>query len=245
MYKYFLCIVAIFIMLGSQAAYSNTADENEKIDMARALVLKGKYRESEILLRPLIDNGNIDASLFLGTLLTRLGRNNEAIDILEPLAVSGNADIQLQLAKAYASAEPRNLDKAAFWFRKAAESGHKVAKEILNSTSNIHVDENGNVNRKDVLSYLDGIAKSKLSAADDKVFLCYGLSRSELTVVISAGLKICFDKSLAKEGENFHYGKINFDEIVVCSNERLFDSIGKSREEVAACLPNPGHDLKR
>lgn len=244
-YKYFLKIVAIFLMLSSQVAYSNNADESEKIDMARALVLKGKYHESEILLRSLISNGNVDASLFLGTLLRKLDRSNEAIEVLEPLAASGNAEIQVQLAMAYASAEPKNLDSAVFWFRKAAESGHKVAKEILNSMSSIHVDKNGNVNKHDMFSYLDGAARSKLSAADDKVFLCYGLPKAELTAVISAGLKFCYDKLLANEEEFFPYSKMNMDEIGVCSNERLFDAIGKSRAEVAACLPNPGHDLKR
>lgn len=59
------------------------------------------------------------------------GDRDEAYKLLRPLALQGDAEAQFKLGVIYALSIPRDLNRAAYWWARAAERGHIAARSHL------------------------------------------------------------------------------------------------------------------
>ncbi|MEM4248430.1 MAG: hypothetical protein QXH80_04105 [Candidatus Nanoarchaeia archaeon] len=82
---------------------------------------------------------HLDAQLKLANLYFHRGEGKvnidqqELIQMLHAIAEKGNPDVQFELGNIYAAGKgiDKNISKAMIWFEKAAENGHKSAKEYI------------------------------------------------------------------------------------------------------------------
>ena len=97
----------------------------------------GKYAEALRVFKPLAEQGNADAQLYLAGMYAR-GESvpqdeKEAARWVRLAAEKGNADAQWQQGYRYETGDgvPQDYKEALKWFRLAAEQGHAGAQEVL------------------------------------------------------------------------------------------------------------------
>lgn len=90
--------------------------------------------EAEKYLKPQADKGNYEAQAMLGSLYCKLEAYEEALPYLEVTAPADDIDSQITLGYMYLSGYgvTKDLPKALYWFKKAAELGGVSAQQRLN-----------------------------------------------------------------------------------------------------------------
>ena len=112
-----------------------------QFSLGRGLINSSKQedrKEATILLQKAVDQGNVDAVLFLATAVGKgdfgLPKDEARAEaLLLPWAEKGNADCQFVLAALYQHGETfaERRSEARSWLQRAADQGHSRALEIL------------------------------------------------------------------------------------------------------------------
>src|SRR5438552_2056243 len=71
----------------------------------------------------------------------------------------------------------------------------------------------------------------------DAVVACYGTSRPELQVLFSRSLDSCVAELPSEQRERIAPSHESMLSLAKCTNFRLFDRVGKTPSQLAACLP--------
>lgn len=235
-YAHFFIAAALSLLL--QQAHAQSQSSDAEVGQAIQLILEGKQVEAEALLRLHSEKGNLQATAMLGSLLTKRGKNTEAIQILEPAAMKGNAEAQWQLSQTYALASPPNFEKSQIWLRRSAEAGHAKAKIILEDQTELRPDAEGRVSTQALLVSIRSLIAAKAATFTEQTFKCYGASRSELVAVFNQALAQCFEALPANQKDRVLPTQAIAQSLAACANKALFAHAGKTPAELAACLPS-------
>lgn len=126
---------AVLVAASVAASLAAHAQTNEGGDVAPALraavaaYRTGDLATAEANLRPLVP-GNADAEAWLGAVLLDRGQNAEGLRRLQHASDAGSSEGTHQLALVFAQGRagtPRNIQRAAELFERAASAGHRRA----------------------------------------------------------------------------------------------------------------------
>ena len=143
-------IILGLLLTGVNSAWASSADD------AVQAYLRGEFNKAAVLLRPVAEQGDAQAQIYMGLLYER-GKGvpqdyAESVKWYRLAAEQGKADAQYYLGNMYRNGNgvPQNGAEAVIWYRKAAEQGKSAAQ---NSLGEIYAKGKG-VKRDYVKSYM-------------------------------------------------------------------------------------------
>ena len=203
------------------------------------LLQQGKRAEAEAVLRKRGAAGNDSATTMLGGILLRTNRVSEAVTVLRPLADRGFADAEWQLALAYTASSPPDAKLAKFWGTKAAADGNadaRIAKAAAGA--GLAADSRGKVSTPALIGQIKGGVNATIDGFNDTTLACYGGSRERLKTVLNDSVESCSATLPDDQRERIAPSVSFVSQFGQCVNGQILQSIGKTQDGIARCLPD-------